>query len=165
VFDDEGTTLMRRTLLPLMAVGVAAAVIGGTTAAASSSGSAHSARAAKIQLKKVGHLGRVLVNGHGQTLYLFLKDRGKTSKCYGGCAAGWPPALTTGKPKASKGVSSSKLGTTRRKDGKLQVTYNGHPLYAYIGDSGPGQASGQGSTAFGGAWWAVNAKGNKVTKR
>jgi predicted lipoprotein with Yx(FWY)xxD motif len=155
---------MKRLLLPLIAVCVAAAVIGGTTAAASSDGSAHSAKAASIQLKKVGSLGKVLVNGHGQTLYLFEKDKHGKSACYKGCAAGWPPALTTGKPKAGKGVSASKLGTTKRKDGKLQVTYNGHPLYAYVGDSGPGQASGEGSKAFGAEWYVVNAKGNKVDK-
>jgi predicted lipoprotein with Yx(FWY)xxD motif len=155
---------MKRLLLPLIAVCVAAAVIGGTTAAASSDGSAHSAKAASIQLKKVGSLGKVLVNGHGQTLYLFEKDKHGKSACYSACAAGWPPALTTGKPKAGKGVSSSKLGTTKRKDGKLEVTYNGHPLYAYVGDSGPGKASGEGSKAFGAAWYVVNAKGNKVDK-
>jgi predicted lipoprotein with Yx(FWY)xxD motif len=163
--------MMKRVLLPRMAAsaaitaaGAAAAVIGGTAAGAHQSATAHSAKAAQIQLKKIGKLGKVLVNGHGQTLYLFEKDKGKTSKCYGGCAAGWPPALTSGKPKAGNGVSSSKLGTTKRKNGKLQVTYNGHPLYAYIGDSGPGKASGEGSNAFGAKWYVVNAKGKKVDK-
>jgi predicted lipoprotein with Yx(FWY)xxD motif len=155
---------MKRLLLPLMAAGIAAAAIGGSAAAASSEGSANSAKAASIQLKKVGHLGKVLVNGHGQTLYLFEKDKHGKSACYSSCAAGWPPALTTGKPRAGSGVSASKLGTTKRKDGKLQVTYNGHPLYAYIGDSGPGKATGEGSKAFGAEWYVVNAKGKKVDK-
>jgi predicted lipoprotein with Yx(FWY)xxD motif len=134
----------------------------GTTALASSGSSAHSAKAAKIQLKKIGKLGKVLVNGHGQTLYLFEKDKGKKSKCYSACATNWPPTFTSGKPSAGSGVSSSKLGTTRRKDGKLQVTYNGHPLYAYAGDSRPGQANGEGSNNFGAKWYVVNAKGKKV---
>jgi predicted lipoprotein with Yx(FWY)xxD motif len=159
---------MKRKLLPVMApvmvVGVIALVIGGASAGARQSSSAHAAKAASIQLKKVGDLGKVLVNGHGQTLYLFEKDKHGKSACYSACAAGWPPAFTTGKPKAGPGVSSSKLGTTRRKDGKLQVTYNGHPLYAYIGDSKAGQAKGEGSKAFGAEWYVVNAKGNKVDK-
>jgi predicted lipoprotein with Yx(FWY)xxD motif len=155
---------MKRLLLPLTAVVAVAAVIGGTTAGAHPSSSAHAAKAAKIQLKKVGNLGKILVNGHGQTLYLFEKDKHGKSSCNGACAAGWPPALTTGKPTAGAGVSSSKLGTTKRKNGKMQVTYNGHPLYAYIGDSGPGKAAGEGSTAFGAKWYVLNAKGNKVDK-
>jgi predicted lipoprotein with Yx(FWY)xxD motif len=155
---------MKRMLLPLIAVVAAAAVIGGTTAGARTTGSVHAAKAATIKLKKVGDLGKVLVNGQGQTLYLFEKDKHGKSACYGGCATGWPPAFTTGKPKAGKGVKASKLGTTRRKDGKRQVTYNGHPLYAYIGDSGPGKATGEGSKAYGAEWYVVNAKGNKVDK-
>jgi|SRR3954453_19714361 predicted lipoprotein with Yx(FWY)xxD motif len=155
---------MKRLLLPLTAVVAVAAVIGGTTAGAHPSSSAHSAKAATIQLKKVGKLGKILTNNSGQVLYLFEKDKHGKSSCNGQCAAGWPPALTTGKPKAGKGVSSSKLGTTKRKDGKTQVTYNGHPLYAYIGDSGPGKATGEGSNAFGAKWYVLNAKGNKVDK-
>jgi predicted lipoprotein with Yx(FWY)xxD motif len=155
---------MKRLLLPLTAVVAVAAVIGGTTAGAHPSSSAHSAKAATIQLKKVGKLGKILTNNSGQVLYLFEKDKHGKSSCNGQCAAGWPPALTTGKPKSGKGVSSSKLGTTKRKDGKTQVTYNGHPLYAYIGDSGPGKATGEGSNAFGAKWYVLNAKGNKVDK-
>jgi len=74
------------------------------------------------------------------------------------------PRLTTGKPKAGKGVSSSKLGTTKRKDGKTQVTYNGTRSTPYIGDSGPGKATGEGSKAFGAKWYVLNAKGNKIDK-
>jgi predicted lipoprotein with Yx(FWY)xxD motif len=155
---------MKRLLLPLTAVVALAAVIGGTSAGAHSSSSAHPAKAATIQLKKVAKLGKILTNKSGQVLYLFEKDKHGKSACNGQCAAGWPPALTTGKPKAGAGVSSSKLGTTKRKDGKMQVTYNGHPLYAYIGDSGPGKANGEGSKAFGAEWYVVNAKGNKVDK-
>jgi predicted lipoprotein with Yx(FWY)xxD motif len=149
---------MKRMLLPLMAVGVALIVIGVTAAGAHQ---ARSAKAATIQLKKVGHLGKVLVNGHGQTLYLFEKDKHGRSACYGNCAKFWPPVFTTGKPRAAGGVTSGKLGTTKRKDGKLQATYNGHPLYAYAGDSKSGQANGEGSKNFGAAWYVVNAKGNK----
>jgi predicted lipoprotein with Yx(FWY)xxD motif len=154
---------MKRLLLPLLATGAVALVIGGA-AAAHTSPSAHGAKAATIQLRRVGALGKVLVNGHGQTLYLFEKDRHGKSACYGNCAKFWPPALTTGKPAAGSGVKASLLGTTRRKNGKLQVTYNGHPLYAYTGDQKAGQANGEGSTAFGAEWYVMNAKGKKVDK-
>lgn len=151
---------MKRLILPLLATGAVALVIGGA-AAAQSSPSAQGARAATIQLKKVGKLGKILVNGHGQTLYLFQKDRHGKSACYGSCARFWPPALTTGKPHAGSGVKASLLGTTKRRDGKLEVTYHGHPLYAYAGDRKAGQATGEGSQAFGGGWYVLNAKGNK----
>jgi predicted lipoprotein with Yx(FWY)xxD motif len=154
--------MMKRVLLPVMAAGAAAAVIGGTAAGAHQSTTAHSAKAAKIQLGKVGHLGKILENGHGQVLYLFEKDKHGKSACYGACAAAWPPVFTTGKPTAGSGVKASLLGTTKRKDGKTQVTYNGHPLYAFVEDTKPNQATGQGSTAFGAKWLVMNAKGSKV---
>src|SRR5512146_2625895 len=68
-------------------------------------------------------LGRILVDSKGITLYDFPPDRGTTSVCYGACAALWPPLLTNGKPVPGRGVRASLLGTTKRKDGKLQVTY------------------------------------------
>ena len=150
---------MKRLLVPVLVPVMALALAIGASA------SVHSAKVATIQLKKVGKLGKVVVNGHGQTLYLFQKDKHGKSSCYGQCAKFWPPALTTGKPKAGAGVRSSKLGTTKRKNGKLQVTFNGHPLYAYAGDGGPGQANGQGSNNFGARWYVMNARGGTVTKR
>ena len=156
---------MKRLLVPVMAPALATGVVAlaiGASAGAHPAASAHSARAAKIQLKKVGHFGKILVNAHGQTLYLFEKDKHGKSACYGQCAKFWPPAFTTGKPIAGSGVSRSKLGTTRRRDGRRQVTYNGHPLYAYAGDSRAGQANGEGSRNFGAGWFVMNAKGKKV---
>jgi predicted lipoprotein with Yx(FWY)xxD motif len=159
---------MKRLLLPVMApvmvAGVIALVVGGASAGAHTTSRAHSARAATIQLKKVGKLGKVLVNGHGQTLYLFEKDKHGKSACYGQCANFWPPALTTGKAQAGPGVKASLLGTTKRKDGKLQVTYNGRPLYAFLMDKKPGQAKGEGTKFFGAEWYVMNAKGSKVDK-
>jgi predicted lipoprotein with Yx(FWY)xxD motif len=156
--------LLVPVLAPVIATGAVALVIGGAAAGAHPSSSAHSARVATIQLKKVGDLGKVLVNGHGQTLYLFEKDKHGKSACYGGCAKFWPPALTTGKPKAGSGVKASLLGTTKRKNGTKQVTYNGHPLYAFSEDKRAGQAKGQGTDFFGAEWYVVNAKGSKVDK-
>ena len=95
-------------------------------------------------------LGRIVVDGKARTLYLFEKDKSHRSFCYGACAAYWPPALTHGKPTVSSGLKQSLIGTTRRRNSTMQVTYAGHPLYRYAGDSGPGQTTGAGLQDFGG---------------
>jgi predicted lipoprotein with Yx(FWY)xxD motif len=107
-------------------------------------------------------LGRILVDGKGITLYDFVKDKGKTSVCYGACAALWPPLLTTGKPIGGRGTKTSLLGTTKRKDGKLEVTYNGHPLYYFVTDRKAGQTTGQGVNQFGGPWWVLSPAGREI---
>jgi predicted lipoprotein with Yx(FWY)xxD motif len=107
-------------------------------------------------------LGKILVDGKGITLYDFPPDKGTTSVCYGACAALWPPLLTHGKPVAGRGVHASLLGTTKRKDGKLQVTYRGHPLYYFVSDRKPGQTTGQGLNQFGGPWWVLSPTGKEV---
>ncbi len=107
-------------------------------------------------------LGRILVDGKGITLYDFPPDKGTTSVCYGACAALWPPLVTHGKPVAGRGVHASLLGTTKRKDGKLQVTYRGHPLYYFVSDRRPGQTTGQGVNQFGGPWWVLAPTGKEV---
>jgi predicted lipoprotein with Yx(FWY)xxD motif len=155
---------MKRLLLPVMATGAVALVIGGAAAGAHPNFNAHASQAASIQLKKVGNLGKILTNGHGQTLYLFEKDKHGKSACYGPCAKFWPPVLTTGKPKAGSGVKAALLGTTKRRDGKSQVTYNGHPLYAFLEDKKSGQAKGEGTKFFGAEWYVMNAAGKKVDK-
>jgi predicted lipoprotein with Yx(FWY)xxD motif len=108
------------------------------------------------------NLGKILDNGQGRTLYLFQADTGTTSNCSGACATEWPP-LTSTKPTVGKGASASMIGTTKRSDGKTQVTYNGHPLYTFAGDNSPGDTSGQGVNAFGGLWYALSPKGQQVT--
>ena len=107
-------------------------------------------------------LGRILVDGKGITLYDFVPDRNRTSSCYGACAALWPPLIAKGKPHAGTGVRASLLGTTRRKDGKLEVTYDHHPLYYYVADRKPGQTTGQGLNQFGGPWWALSPAGKEI---
>jgi predicted lipoprotein with Yx(FWY)xxD motif len=107
-------------------------------------------------------IGTILVDSKGKSLYLFEKDKGTKSSCYGTCAANWPPYLTTGKPKAGAGASSSKLGTIKRTNGTLQVTYNKHPLYWFKFDKAAGSTKGQDVHAFGGDWYAVTAKGVAV---
>jgi predicted lipoprotein with Yx(FWY)xxD motif len=109
-------------------------------------------------------LGRVLVDSHGKTLYIWAHDKGSKSTCYGDCAAYWPPVMTSGKPRAVGGAKASLLGTTRRKDGRMQVTYKGHPLYGFVQDKKPGDVKGEGLTGFGGRWDPVSAGGKAVTK-
>jgi len=107
-------------------------------------------------------LGRILVDSKGITLYDFVKDKRGASSCYGACAALWPPLITKGKPHAGHGVRASLLGTTKRKDGKLEVTYNGHPLYYFVSDRKPGQTTGQGVNQFGGPWWVLSPAGKEI---
>lgn len=115
---------------------------------------------------KVGatRFGKILQDGRGRTLYLFTKEKTRKSECYGKCADAWPPLYTKGKPKAGKGASAGKLGVTKRRHGKLQVTYNGHPLYYYVGEDEPDEVLCQGVDEFGGVWYVVNRGGDAITK-
>jgi len=138
-----------RSLKTAVLIACAALVVGVVGA------SAMSPAALKVEKTKIG---KVVANSKGLTLYMFRKD-GKASACYGACATTWPPLLTTGKPTAGPGLTASLIGTTKRKDGKLQVTYKGHPLYAYITDKKPGQTTGEGSKLFGAGWYALTPTG------
>jgi predicted lipoprotein with Yx(FWY)xxD motif len=108
-------------------------------------------------------LGKILVDSQGHTLYLFAQDNGTKSTCSGGCATAWPPLRASGKPTAGSGAKASLLGTTPRSDGQPQVTYDGHPLYGYQGDSAAGDTSGQDVTAFGAPWYALSPAGSEIT--
>jgi predicted lipoprotein with Yx(FWY)xxD motif len=118
-------------------------------------------------LVKVGssNLGRVLVDAHGKTLYIWAHDKGTKSTCNGDCAEYWPPLLTRGKPVAAGAAKASLLGTSRRGDGRTQVTYAGHPLYYFVQDRKPGQTTGEGLTGFGGRWDPISAAGAAVHGR
>jgi predicted lipoprotein with Yx(FWY)xxD motif len=105
--------------------------------------------------------GRVVADAKGEALYLFTKDGRGKSQCYGDCAKAWPPFLTKGRPRAGKGISASRLGTVRRRDGRLQVTYKGQPLYYYVQDK-PGVILCQNVAEFGGDWLVVAPSGNAV---
>ena len=109
------------------------------------------------------HLGKILVDSKGRTLYLFTKDSTKKSACSGMCATFWPPLQTGGKPAVGRGARASLVGTIKRSDGTSQVTYHGHPLYRFAKDTKPGQINGEGVTAFGGSWFAVSPAGNRVS--
>ncbi len=123
----------------------------------------------EVSTGTVKGLGTVLVDGQGFTLYLFVPDKQSgTSTCYGRCAQGWPPLLLpTGvsAPVAGPGVTPSLLGTTRRTDGTVQLTYNKWPLYLWVTDSLPGEATGQGLNNLGGLWYVVSPDGKAITTR
>jgi predicted lipoprotein with Yx(FWY)xxD motif len=132
------------------------------TAALAVSATGHAAGGSAALKTRHGKLGTLIVDGHGRTLYLFQKDKTKRSRCSGACATDWPPLLTTGNAKASGSVRKALLGTTRRGDGKTQVTYKGHPLYTYSGDQKAGDTAGQGVSAYGAKWYAVTPSGKRA---
>jgi predicted lipoprotein with Yx(FWY)xxD motif len=154
-------TRSRITVFLAGAVAVVLVVLGTAEAAAKPHASkAHSRPAVEVRSTT---LGKILVDSRGRTLYMFEKDKGSKSSCFGSCAANWPPLRTSSrKPAVGKGVSSSKVGTTKRSDGKRQVTYKGHPLYLFVGDKKAGDTNGQNLEAFGAKWHALSPAGNKV---
>jgi predicted lipoprotein with Yx(FWY)xxD motif len=105
--------------------------------------------------------GQVLFDSERMPIYLFDKEKGEQSECYGECATAWPPVLSEGMPVAGNGVKENLLGTTKRRDGKTQVTYNGHPLY-YYEDDRPGEILCQNVSEFGGLWLVVTPNGEAV---
>ncbi len=164
---------MKRTTYVFALLAVVGALViagcGGGGSSSSSSGSSGSEGNAKLTSAggggtasgaEVSGLGTVLVDSEGMTVYDFTVDEGTMSNCYGGCEAAWPPVTTTGKPTAGEGAMASALGTTKRKDGTLQVTYEGHPLYTFGGDEGPGEANGNEAE---GTWFALGPDGAPVT--
>jgi predicted lipoprotein with Yx(FWY)xxD motif len=140
--------------------GTAAAAPSGaaTSSAASSAPAASGASVTTVQTS----LGTVLANSKGQVLYMLTSDKNGTSSCNSACLSAWPAATASGTPTAGSGVTA-KLGTTASQGGGQLITANGHPLYTYAGDSGPGQATGQGITSFGGAWWVLSPSGTPIT--
>ena len=107
-------------------------------------------------------MGKALVDSEGFTLYYFEKDKGGKSACYGACAQIWPPLTTEGGAKASDGAMAAELGTTKRKDGTIQVTYAGWPLYTYTVDAKPGEAKGTDVKSFGATWYPLHPNGEKA---
>jgi predicted lipoprotein with Yx(FWY)xxD motif len=107
-------------------------------------------------------VGQILVDGSGRTLYLFEADLGKDSTCYNACAQAWPPVTTTAPPQSGTGLTGTLLGTTTRKDGTVEVTYGGHPLYYFIADKKAGDVTGQGINQFGANWYVLAPSGTKI---
>ena len=145
--------------LALAAAGVAAAAA--VTHQSSGSSAASQATAGRVTLHTT-KVGKVLATSSGRTLYLFLADKHGRSACYGKCANFWPPLMKKGKVSAAAGVKANLLSTTKRKNGKLQVRYKGHPLYLFKLDHSAGQIAGQGQNFFGGKWFVVSAAGAAI---
>lgn len=146
-------------------VAVLAAAIAGAIAAAVATTHA-GAMTPKPQLNvRATSLGRIVVDAHGRTLYLFRADKNGKSVCYGQCASFWPPLIATKAPKTGAGLKASLFGTTLRKNGARQVSYNHHPLYRYAGDTAAGQTTGEGVNHFGGLWWVVSRSGTAIVEK
>lgn len=141
----------------------ATSVPGGQSAAPPAASAPPSGAAANATLTtRAVALGTVLTDSAGRAVYLFEKDSGTTSACYDACAHAWPPLLTAGAPRGDAGVTASLLGTTKRTDGTVQVTYAGHPLYHFIMDTAPGLTKGEGVNAFGASWYVLMPDGKKI---
>lgn len=149
------------SLLQLTFVIALGAVVLVAAAFAGATSPRHAHKGAVVALRKTT-LGRVLVDARGRTLYLFKKDRKGMSACDAACAKFWPPLVSRSAPLAGAGVHKSLLGQSKRKDGRSQVTYAGHPLYTFLGDKAAGQTSGEGLTNFGAEWDALAASGHTV---
>jgi predicted lipoprotein with Yx(FWY)xxD motif len=132
------------------------------TSPAASPSPSPAATGATIAVATDAKLGQILVDGKGMTVYLFVADKSTASTCYSSCAQYWPPVLTTGAPQAGSGAQASLLGTTQRTDGKVEVTYAGHPLYYFVQDKQAGQTTGQGVNGFGGLWWVLSPAGAAI---
>jgi len=130
-----------------------------------------SAKKKRTKLRLIDtRFGSILADRQGYALYLFTRDQEKApssgrekSRCYGRCADAWPVLKARGKLQVGKGLDSNEIGSTRRRNGDKQLTYNGHPLYYYVGDSKPKQVLCQDVREFGGVWYVVGADGSPVT--
>lgn len=155
---------MKRRYTPLAGVlAIAASAVTVAAASGHAGATAHASRVAKITLRHTS-LGTILTTSSGFTLYEFTRDHGAQNSCIklSGCPEAWPALQTSGTPVAGPGVHSSLLSSIRLSGSVKQVTYAGHPLYLYSGDSGPAETSYVGARAFGGSWYAINASGHTV---
>jgi predicted lipoprotein with Yx(FWY)xxD motif len=137
----------------LFALAATLALSTGLAEARSTSVPAH----AKLILRK-SEFGKVIFDSNGNVVYMFGRDKTPTSTCYGICATAWPPLLTKGAPVVGPGLNPRLLGTTKRKDGSLQVTYNHHPLYFFSEDK-RGKIMCQHAVMHGGIWLVLKANG------
>jgi predicted lipoprotein with Yx(FWY)xxD motif len=151
--DQIPPPIARAGGLAAAGLGVAALVLLGVAVANATASAPAATTTTALKTATIGGM-TVLTNGKGFTLYSFAPDTPTTSKCYGTCAAYWPPVI--GSSAAGSGLPG-KTTTIKRTDGSLQLTYNGHPLYTYVGDSAPGQASGNNLNLNGGLWLEVPA--------
>ncbi len=151
----------RLTAVAAGAVVLVAACGSSGSSKSSSVAAGESGKGATVKVRS-GPMGSYLTDQQGRTLYVFAKDTGTTSQCYGSCASFWPPLVTTGAPQAGTGASAT-VGTTARTGGAMQVTYAGHPLYRFANDRSAGDRKGQGLNLSGGLWWMVMPDGSPLT--
>jgi predicted lipoprotein with Yx(FWY)xxD motif len=160
------TPLTRLRIGVLLAAAAAVSVVvagcGGSMSRSGVAGARHVTKSATVMTRKIKKLGIVLVNSRGRTLYMFKPDRQKKVTCKGSCAVSWPPL------KLKKGQRPTAGGAARKKllgmDGRV-VTYKRWPLYTYIGDQKPGQATGQATNLNGGLWYVLSPSGKVITKK
>ena len=163
-----GKSLLARVPVPVklgvpVAAGLLAAACGSTGGSQAAGTPASGPAGATVIAAHAGSAAAFLTNGSGRAIYLWAADGMNKSACAGACAGAWPPVTATGKVTAAGGAKAADLGTITRSDGSRQVTYDGHPLYYFAGDSGPGQTNGQGNDGFGAKWWLVAPSGTKIT--
>ncbi len=165
--QEDGFRGGRRRLAVVLAVTMVVGASAVSQAAPSRGGRASGgmpvAAHARLTLRS-SEYGKVIFDAHGRVLYLFAADHSAKSTCYGVCAAAWPPMLTKGAPTAGPGLNAKLVGTTKRRDGSLQVTYNGHPLYYYSADM-RGKIMCQHANMHGGFWFVVKANGTPNTAK
>lgn len=149
--------------VPLAAAALALSACGGYGSAGTATNTSSSTMSASTVKVTRGNEGSFLVDGSGHSLYVFAKDKGAMSTCSGPCATFWPPATSSGTPKAGGGVRAAGFGTTRRSDGTTQITYHHHPLYYFSQDNAAGDTNGQGKVEFGGRWNLVTPAGAALT--
>ena len=168
--------LLRRPLVALVALATVGAIAAGCSSNNSGSGSSSGGGYGSPGTSSAGNgqsgvamvktasskVGTILVDANGRTLYLFEKDQPNQSACAGACASAWPIDHTSAAPKAGGQVKASLLGTIKRSDGSMQVTYNQHPLYYFARDTAAGQLNGQGVDAFGAGWDVLSPSGTKI---
>ena len=167
----KATTVTRNRSLTFLAgaavIPLAALAVAGCGSASGGSAAVPAPKTASGQAAAVGvattRLGKTLVDSKGRTLYAFGHDLKNKSRCSGACASNWPPALSPAKPKVGAGIKSAKLRVIKRSDGGRQLSYAGHPLYRYAGDSKAGDVNGQGLNFFGGVWNVMSGSGKVVT--
>jgi predicted lipoprotein with Yx(FWY)xxD motif len=160
MFGSSTARLRAAGAIALASLALFVAACGGSSNSSPSTSSGGST--ADVSTAK-GSSGTYLTDSSGKALYLWVADTSDASSCSGSCAQAWPPLTTKAKPKASNGAVARDLGTTKRSDGTMQVTYKGHPLYYYVGDTSSGQTTGQGSDGFGAKWWLVKTSGAAIT--
>jgi predicted lipoprotein with Yx(FWY)xxD motif len=158
-----------KRLIPVIAVVAIVAIVlvatasgGGSKKSKTAGAPGQSAAASSAIDVRNGPLGKMLVDAHGRTLYLFEADKPNMSNCSGACLSIWPPLDASAKPQAKGGVVASKIGLIPSAGGKNEVTYAGHPLYYYAPDQKPGDTLGQGLNQFGAKWYVLATTGNKI---